>query len=206
VLLKCQTTIVQQIARFSRIEMRDSLKTVIKTGLVLAALILVACLAPGANAQVHGDGQIVRNERIGPFRLGSTAVDIIAVFGQPGRSWFFGDEGYLTWYDGLGTEPNNVVLFATTVGPRMEVFMLSVGPAARGYVTPEGVTVGMSELDVRLRLGNPTQRVWDDGLRMWWIFYPGMVLFTPFDGPVTQIDICERRYQHSGRGRGRWCY
>jgi hypothetical protein len=33
-----------------------------------------------------------------------------------------------------------------------------------------------------------------------------MLLYTTGERGVTYIQICQRRYQHSGYGRGRWCY
>jgi hypothetical protein len=172
-----------------------------------AAVVLAGVsFTPIANAQVHGDGQIVSNERIGPFRLGAPAADLIAVLGQPDETRFYEHEGMLVWHDGVGTGSTHTVLFASVRGPRMEVFHLALGGAGHGYTTPEGVTVGMSELDVQLRLGAPRERVRDPVEGFWWNFYPGMLLYTTGERGVTYIQICQRRYQHSGYGRGRWCY
>ena len=184
-------------------------REVVRNGCIAAAVLLGAFMAPASSAETQSDGLIVRNERIGAARLGDTAAEVIAALGQPGSSGFLGSgEGYMDYYDRIGEGVNHQVLTVQTWGPQNEVFWLVLhrGARGRGYATPEGVTIGMSEMDVRIRLGQPSQRIFDDGAVNWWLYYPGLVLIVDPSQGVQDIMICQPRYQHRGRAGRRWCY
>lgn len=189
--------------------MRDAVWRLINVSGITLAIFFVALFAPPSSAQTQSDGLIVRNERMGGVRLGMTAGEAIAALGQPGNSGFLGSgEGYLSYYDGLGEGYTHQVLSVNTWGPRNEVFwiVLHRGALGRGYATPEGVTIGMSEMDARIRLGQPSQRIWAEDIQEWYLYYPGLVLTVPPGGGITNIMICQPRYQHRGRAGRRWCY
>jgi hypothetical protein len=170
------------------------------------AVSLGAFFGPAASGQTQADGLIIRNERVGPVRLGMTAGEVIVVLGQPRQSGFLTDQhGYLNYCDGECSWPRRR-LVVLTWGPRNEVFGITVQPEAREYATPEGVTIGMSEMDVRIRLGNPSQRIWDEsaGSGFWRLLYPGLEIVIE-GGGVVSMTICSPRYQRRGRAGQTWC-
>lgn len=75
------------------------------------------------------------------------------------------------------------------------------------YATPEGVTIGMSEMDVRIRLGSPTHRFWDETYNYGWkLYYPGMLIIADESRGVRYIEICQPRRQRRARAnQAFWC-
>jgi hypothetical protein len=180
--------------------MRNVTKLMTRTACVAAAL-LAAFFAAAASAQT--DQLIVRNERIGAVNLGDTAAEVIAALGQPTETGFWrGEEGYLHYCNGACGN-NNTRLSVWTWGSRKEVFRIFV--RSGGYATPEGVTIGMSEMDARIRLGSPSQRIWHESYSQWHLFYPGLLLVVDPSQGVSVIEICQPRRQHRPSARGNWC-
>jgi hypothetical protein len=181
--------------------MRNVTKLMTRTACAAVAF-LGAFFAPAASAQT--DQLIVRNERIGAVRLGMTAAEVIAALGQPGETGFWrSEEGYLVYCDGPCTNSTRH-LSVWTWGTRNEVFRIFVKGGA--YATSEGVSIGMSEMDVRIRMGSPTHRVWDEDYNYGWkLYYPGLLVIVDEARGVNYIEICQPRRQRRASGRGFWC-
>lgn len=174
---------------------------------VAATALVAAFFAPASSAQTQSDGLIVPNERVGAVRLGMTPAEVIAVLGQPRDSGFIGSQGYLNYCDGECRWPHQRIAVSTR-GERNEVYSILVQPEGDEYVTVEGVRVGMSEMDVRIRLGNPRQRVRDELLNngRWFLVYPGLMVAVRDGVGVEHIQICQPRYQlRRADGRRGWC-
>jgi hypothetical protein len=186
-------------------QMQSLSKRAIKASCAATAALIAAFFAPAASAQAQSDGMIVRNERVGAVNLGDTPAEVIAALGQPGNSTFLGtQEGLITYCVG----PCDSSLFNHRLSLntwRNEVFRISVHTS--DYATPEGVRVGMSEMDVRIRLGDPSQRIWQDWAEAgeWNLHYPGFLIAIDQSG-VSRIEICQPRYQRRGRAGRLWCY
>jgi hypothetical protein len=174
--------------------------------LALSAMVAAACMIQSpAVSQPADDHLIAPNERAGRLRLGMPAAEVLSTFGQPQDSGFLGSgEGYITYFDGVGTGNDHLFLSAMTWGPRNEVFQINVYHTATRYATREGVTFGMPELNVRLLIGQPVQRIWDEG--RWVLYYQGQVIYLNGAGQVDKIALCLPRYQHRGQAGRRWCY
>jgi hypothetical protein len=172
-----------------------------RIGLVSIALLMAALIAPAASAQTQSDGLIVRNERIGAIRLGDTLADVVSAFGQPTTApVFVGQHGILTWSDGPGAGVR-----VDTWGAQNEVYSISVGRGGEGYATAEGVRVGMSEVDVRIRLGNPDHRIWLEVYQVWSLNYPGLELMLTPDSQVIAITVCLPSNQRRPTANRSWC-
>ncbi len=114
---------------------------------------------PAAGVAARSDRAIVPGERIGPLRLAGTIADIEKLFGpgnvREGSPHFV----LLTWESsGLWVEfdpvTGNVVWISVNMG---EEYPWS------GHATPEGVQLGMSQLDLVAVLGPPERTVTGGG-------------------------------------------
>jgi outer membrane protein assembly factor BamE (lipoprotein component of BamABCDE complex) len=187
-------------------QMQSLSKRAIKASCAATAALIAAFFAPAASAQAQSDGVIVRNERVGAVNLGDTPAEVFSVLGQPSESRFLGPQEGVIWYCGGECSSSNYRgLSLNTWGPQNEVFRISVSTG--DYATSEGVRVGISEMDVRMRLGNPSQRIWQDWAAAgeWNLHYPGLLIAIDQTG-VTRIEICQPRYQRRGRAGRLWCY
>lgn len=181
-------------------------KRMLKSARIVIATLLCAFLAPATNALAQSDNLIVRNERVGAVSLGATPAEVFSVLGQPSESAFLGpQEGIIYYCGGSCASSNYRGLSMNTWGTRNEVFRMVVSNT--DYATAEGVRVGMSEMDVRMRLGNPSQRIWQDWAEVgeWNLHYPGLLIAIDQSG-VKRIEICQPRYQRRGRAGRLWCY
>ena len=100
----------------------------VRTACVVVTTLFSACFISASSAQTQSDGLIVRNERVGPIRLGMTPAEVIAALGQPRMSGFIADQqGYLNYCDGECSWPHQH-LGVMTWGPRNEVYSITVQP------------------------------------------------------------------------------
>lgn len=174
---------------------------------MLCVAAMSAALAGSAASGQSGDGLIVPNERVGPVRLGMTSAEVVAVLGEPRSSGFFGQRlGYLSYCDGECSGPRMRMSIDTWEG---RVYRITVQPEGANYATVQGARVGMSELNLRIRMGDPAQRAYKNSLNdgTFMLIYPGVMFFVKNGDGVTGIQICQPKYQqkkaHPKKG---WCF
>lgn len=138
-------------------------------GLLLAG-VLGACAGGGARQdplpapplQPVFDSLIVPGQRVGPVSLGMSGAQLLQAVGSPTRSNHIGDVTAVSFSNGISAnvrDSDNRVTTASTSDER--------------YSTPGGVHSGISEFEVRTRLGSPAG-VLDDATTDRYLCYPGM--------------------------------
>lgn len=119
--------------------------------LCLAGALAAGCAGPGGAAKGPpiDDDLIVPCQRVGLAALGMPADALLRALGKPDKSEY-GDRDPTWaryWYSGLSVSAK---------GSPARVYVIGVEGAR--YRTSEGVSVGQSEYDVRMKLGAPSKR------------------------------------------------
>lgn len=142
--------------------------------LALFALVLFSLLAGCATSSSYSsqttpifDKLIVPGERIGPISLGMPQADVLKILGTPPESTIHTD-GHSRYYYA------DLTVFITR-DSRVD----GIQTALPEYATAEGIRVGMTEPEVRAKLGKP-KSVDDKGSSLLWYTY-GSVLEICFD-------------------------
>ena len=116
----------------------------------LVAIALAACASnstedlskvPPPPAVPIRDYSIVPGQRIGPISLGMTEADLYRAMGEPTKSYSYSSS---TAYQ-FG--PNTPSVTATVYHSTRKIHV--IGTNSRSYSTPEGISVGSSELAAR---------------------------------------------------------
>jgi hypothetical protein len=148
-----------------------------RTALCLA--LVAGTLTAAAQAQT-GDHLIVPGERIGPISVGMTLNQALRAAGSPPvRSLFSNTDptsGQIDFASGLGIAVR---------GPEQRVITICAQHPSK-FRTRGGVAPGMSEVEIRTRLGPPAKRIGDVPPTVW-LIYPGLTFTAPKGGAFTSI-------------------
>ena len=136
-------------------------------GLVLGALVACKTTAPDDSlpipaAQPVFDSQIVPGQRIGPVALGMSSTQLLQAAGSPATSNHVGDVTAARFSNGIDVNVRDGDSRVT-----------SVSTTESRYATPDGLRVGVSELEVRARRGAPAGVLDEQGMDRY-LCYPGM--------------------------------
>jgi hypothetical protein len=144
----------------------------------MLALLLGACASappplppPPTTAPVF-DHLIVPGKRIGPVSIGMSAKQLLDALGAPKSTYRFTDASSNEFSNGIEA----VVDDATLQVWRVQVQLAS--PGASAYATAEGVGMGLTDLEIRARLGNPDSVETINELNSRRYCYPGLAIET----------------------------
>ncbi|MCB1953481.1 hypothetical protein [Denitromonas sp.] len=144
--------------------------------------------APAAGMVAPSDRLIVPGERIGPLRLAGTIADIEKLFGPGTVGEGSPDFVLLRWESsGLWVEFNPVTGNVVWISVNM-----SESYPWSGHATPEGVQLGMPQLDLVTLMGPPERTVTGGGLTSFYYDRRG-IRFTLCNAGPLAASVCSLR-------------